>query len=244
MAGVLGCEMVVHIDHSGAKRKQHHHQMVVRRPSNSAGWWASLRQRRAPVHNVAMGRPRSRWWLLAGYAGLGGFFAIEAAIRQHGRASSLAASEDDRDSTRSIVRAYVLAASLPLVLRGLPARPLPRASEPVGLALQGGGLALRIWSMRTLGAFYSRTLRTQQPQTVVDKGPYRLVRHPGYLGSLLIWTGFALSSGSLPVAAGVLGVIAHAYGRRIDAEERLLGRDLPGYGDYARRTRKLIPLIW
>ncbi len=196
------------------------------------------------VHNAVMARPRSRRWLLAGYAGLAGFFVIEAAIRQNGSASGLAASEDDRDSTRSIVRAYLVAASLPLVLRSLPARQLPPAAQPVGLALQAGGLSLRVWSMRTLGAFYSRTLRTEEEQSVVDNGPYRLVRHPGYLGSLLIWTGFALSSGSIPVAAGVTGVVARAYGRRIDAEEQLLGRDLPGYGDYARRTWKLIPLIW
>lgn len=98
--------------------------------------------------------------------------------------------------------------------------------------------------MRTLGAFYSRTLQTREEQTVVETGPYRLVRHPGYLGSLLIWTGFALSSRSLPVVVGVTGVVVHAYGRRIDAEEQLLDRDLPGYGDYRRRTWKLIPLIW
>jgi protein-S-isoprenylcysteine O-methyltransferase Ste14 len=191
-----------------------------------------------------MARPRSRWWLLAGYAGLAGFFAAEASIRQHGSASSLAASDDDQDSTRSIVRAYLLAASLPLVLRAIPARPLPKLSQPFGLALQAGGLTLRIWSMRTLGAFYSRTLRTEEDQRVVETGPYRLVRHPGYLGSVLIWTGFALSSGSLPVVAGVTGVIGRTYGRRIDAEEQLLGRDLPGYDDYAQRTWKLIPLIW
>jgi hypothetical protein len=47
----------------------------------------------------------------------------------------------------------------------------------------------------------------------------------------LIWTAFALRSGSLPVAAGVTGVIGRAYGRRIDSEEQLLGRDLPGYRD-------------
>jgi protein-S-isoprenylcysteine O-methyltransferase Ste14 len=196
------------------------------------------------VHNEAVTRDRSRLWLLAGYVGLGGFFAVEVGVRQRGSASSLAASEDDRDSTRGIVRSYALAASLPLVLRGVRAGPLPRGAQPVGLALQACGLGLRVWSMRTLGGFYSRTLRTRAEQTVVDTGPYRLVRHPGYLGSLLIWTGFAMSSGSLPTVGGVTGVVARAYRRRIEAEERLLRRDLPGYADYARRTKKLIPLIW
>jgi protein-S-isoprenylcysteine O-methyltransferase Ste14 len=196
------------------------------------------------AHNVAMSRAHPRRWLVAGYAGLGGFFAIEAVIRQRGSASSLAASEDDRDSTTAIVRAYQLSACLPLVLRGVAPGSLPRAAQPLGLALQASGLALRVWSMRTLGSNYSRTLRTQGEQAVVDTGPYRLVRHPGYLGSLLIWTGFALTSRSLPVVAGVSGLMARAYAARIDAEEQLLVRDLPGYSEYSQRTRKLIPLIW
>jgi protein-S-isoprenylcysteine O-methyltransferase Ste14 len=44
--------------------------------------------------------------------------------------------------------------------------------------------------MRTLGRAYSRTLRTER-ERVVEAGPYRHVRHPGYLGSNLIWLGFA-----------------------------------------------------
>lgn len=50
------------------------------------------------------------------------------------------------------------------------------SKKPLGVS----GLALRVWSMRTLGAFYTRTLRTAQNQHVVDTGPYRMIRHPGY----------------------------------------------------------------
>jgi protein-S-isoprenylcysteine O-methyltransferase Ste14 len=98
--------------------------------------------------------------------------------------------------------------------------------------------------MRTLGASYSRTLRTAEAQGVVDDGPYRLIRHPGYAGSLLTWTGFALTSGSLPVVGVVTGLLGRAYRRRIAAEEALLRRDLPGYTEYSRRTKRLIPFIW
>ena len=145
---------------------------------------------------------------------------------------------------RMIVTAYGVAAELPLLLRRLPVPQLPRAASPVGLALQVGGLTLRAWSMRTLGTSYTRTLRTDEEQRVVDTGPYRLVRHPGYTGSLPTWTGFALASRSWPVIALVTGLLGRAYHRRIAAEEKLLQRDLPGYTAYSHRTRKLIPFLW
>ena len=192
-------------------------------------------------------RRRSRTdtgWLLAGYAGIAGFFVLEALTRQRGTASSLDASEDDRDTTRMIITAYALAADLPLLLRRLPAPQLPPVAGPAGLIVQASGLALRAWSMRTLGAAYTRTLRTDDEQHVVEEGPYRLVRHPGYAGSLLTWSGFALASRSVPVIGFVTGLLGWAYQRRITAEEELLRRELPGYAAYSDRTKKLIPFLW
>jgi protein-S-isoprenylcysteine O-methyltransferase Ste14 len=186
---------------------------------------------------------RGTAWFLAGYGGLAGFFAVEAMARERGRASNLTADNNDRDSTRLIVVACVMAATLSPLFRRLPGK-LPRGAAPVGLAIQAAGLGLRTWSMRSLGESYSRTLQTAGDQKVVDQGPYRTVRHPGYLGSLLTWTGFGLSSRSLPVAAAVTGMVGLAYRHRIAAEEALLRRDLPGYVEYSRHTRRLIPGIW
>lgn len=190
------------------------------------------------------GRAGNRW-LLAGYAGLAGFFALEGLLREPGSASSLKASDDDQGTTRAIVAAYGLAVDLPLVARWLPVRPLPPAVAPAGLLVQATGLAVRAWSMRALGRSYTRTLRTEgDAQAVVDSGPYRWVRHPGYLGSLLTWIGFALTSRSAPVTALIPALLGAAYGRRITAEERLLHRDLPGYPAYSERTTKLVPFVW
>jgi protein-S-isoprenylcysteine O-methyltransferase Ste14 len=188
--------------------------------------------------------PAGDRWFLAGYAGLAGFFALEATVRQRGRAASLQASDDDAGTTRDIVRAFVLGAALPMLLRRLPLPRLPRWTAPLGLAMEATGLGIRIWSMRTLGASYSRTLRTGEAQHVVTTGPYRLVRHPGYLGTLLTWTGFGFTSRSLPVVPAVSLLFGRAYARRIAAEERLLTRDLAGYGSYRRRTKRLIPFVW
>lgn len=190
------------------------------------------------------GRSNARW-LLAGYAGLAGFFALEALFRQPGEASSLKASDDDQGTTRLIVSAYGLAIDLPLLVRWLPVRPLPAVAAPAGLLVQMVGLAVRAWSMRALGRSYSRTLRIEDDgQAVIDNGPYRLIRHPGYLGSLLTWIGFALTSRSVPVVALIPGLLSAAYRRRISAEEQLLRRDLSGYTTYSKRTKKLIPYMW
>jgi phosphonate transport system substrate-binding protein len=62
-----------------------------------------------------------------------------------------------------------------------------------GVVLAAAGLVLRAWGMRTLGEAYSRTLRTTTAQRLVTTGPYRWVRHPGYLGSVSVWVGASLA---------------------------------------------------
>jgi protein-S-isoprenylcysteine O-methyltransferase Ste14 len=183
-------------------------------------------------------------WLLAGYAGAAGFFVQELILRRPGAASSLNASHDDGGTTRRLLASSGLAYGLPLVLRRLPLPIMPSAAAATGLIMQACGFALRVWSMRTLGSFYTRTLRTTQDQHVVDTGPYRMIRHPGYTGALLVWIGLALASRSAPATVLVAGLMGRAYQRRITAEENLLQRALPEYGDYSRRTKKLIPLTW
>jgi protein-S-isoprenylcysteine O-methyltransferase Ste14 len=193
----------------------------------------------APLHS-----PARSGWLLAGCAGVAGFFLVEGVARRRGTAASLDASGDDQGTTRGIVTASVAVAMLAPLLRRAPVRQLPRAAARAGLALQATGLGLRVWSMRTLGASYSRTLRTDDAQRVVDDGPYRLIRHPGHAGSLLTWTGFALTSRSLPVIGMVTGLLGRAYRQRIVAEEAMLRRDLPGYAVYSSGTKRLVPFVW
>lgn len=183
-------------------------------------------------------------WFLAGYAGVSGFLALEATVRQPGTASHLDPSDNDAASTARVAAASALAGLSAPSLRRLPVRPLPVFCAPLGVVVLSCGLALRAWSMRTLSEAYTRTLRVTNEQSVTERGPYRRIRHPGYLGSLLIWAGFALSSGSAVVMAVVAALLVPAYVHRIDAEERLLERALPGYADYRGRTDRLVPHVW
>ncbi|MEZ0049922.1 protein-S-isoprenylcysteine O-methyltransferase Ste14 [Mycobacterium sp. MAA66] len=183
-------------------------------------------------------------WLLAGYIGAAGFFVQEMVLRRPGTAASLNASDDDRGTTRALLASSGAAYGLPLLLSRLPLARMPSTAAAAGLVLQACGFALRVWSMNTLGSFYSRTLRTIEDQTVVDTGPYRLIRHPGYAGALLVWTGLALTSRSAPAAVLVTALMGRVYRRRIVAEELLLQRNLPDYGAYLERTKMLIPHVW
>ena len=107
---------------------------------------------------------RPTGWFLAGYAGVAGFFIVERWPASAARPPASTPRVTIRARTSGIVTASVAAATLAPLLRRVPVRPLPRGAAPVGLGLQVTGLDLRIWSMRTLGASYSRTLRTKKPK--------------------------------------------------------------------------------
>jgi protein-S-isoprenylcysteine O-methyltransferase len=201
---------------------------------------------RAHLRNAA-GPRRGLGWFAAGAAGLSGSFAAEALLGQPGAASDLHRADDgddDAGSTRSIALASALAACSAPLLRRVPLRRLPRWAAPGGLVILLAGLALRVWSIQTLAASSTRTLRVTNEQQVNDRGPYKRVRHPGYAGSLLVWSGFSLASGSPAVVASVAALIGPAYVHRIAVEERLLGVQLLGYDAYRARTARLVPRVW
>jgi protein-S-isoprenylcysteine O-methyltransferase Ste14 len=94
--------------------------------------------------------------------------------------------------------------------------------------------------------FFSAVVRIQRDRghQVVDTGPYRMVRHPGYLGSLVYMPGAALALGSwwglVPVAAVSVVMIG-----RTALEDRTLRAELEGYEAYCRRVRyRLLPGLW
>jgi protein-S-isoprenylcysteine O-methyltransferase Ste14 len=121
-------------------------------------------------------------------------------------------------------------------------------SRPVaaaGLLLMWTGLALRIWAIRVLGKSFRMTVEVDPGQQVVDRGPYRWLRHPSYTGILLITTGLGLAEGNwLSLALLVLLPTAVTM-RRIHVEEAVLTSVLgQPYADYRMRTKRLVPGLW
>lgn len=183
-------------------------------------------------------------------------YSIQAEIRFGQRARSGDRGADDRGTTLAVsfasavpVLGFVVAvmsrsggaatnASAPQPWR------LPPGADWGGVVAGVLGLALRMWSVLTLRERYTRTLLVHEAHTVERRGPYRAIRHPGYLGSLLCLNGIAWASGSaLAAAASLLATIA-AYAYRIHAEERmLLARFGEEYARYRRETGSLLPGI-
>jgi protein-S-isoprenylcysteine O-methyltransferase Ste14 len=172
------------------------------------------------------------------------FGVMELFLRQGATAKKIAPAPSDRGTSLLIVTAFVLAV-LATSTRLLPAIELNSAIAWVGVGVGVCGIALRAWSMRVLGQYYTRTLVTTANQTVVRQGPYRLVRHPGYLGSILIWSGAAVASGNLLSVAAVTVLLAIAYTHRIRTEERMLIETLGNsYEEYRQKSWRLLPFVF
>jgi protein-S-isoprenylcysteine O-methyltransferase Ste14 len=115
----------------------------------------------------------------------------------------------------------------------------------LGLALFIGGWAIVTLALRE-NAFAAPVVKHQadRHQTVIDTGPYRVVRHPMYAGFIPLMIGMPLWLGSY--AATVLAVLPiGTLMVRILVEEEFLRRELPGYTAYTGRVRnRLIPFLW
>jgi protein-S-isoprenylcysteine O-methyltransferase Ste14 len=138
---------------------------------------------------------------------------------------------------------------LPLVV-GLDARFGPSAAFPLWVHLLSAavflaGMLLASWAFVT-NSYFSGTVRIQDDrgQHVIHSGPYRFLRHPGYSGSLMTYIAapFLLDSlwALIPTAFLIAILIV-----RTSLEDRTLQEKLPGYGEYAQKTRyRLVPGIW
>ncbi len=114
-----------------------------------------------------------------------------------------------------------------------------------GIALVLLGLSLRVWANRTLGQFYTRTLRVNESQKIVQQGPYRLIRHPGYVGVIALWIGAGLATTNWIAAAVITLMMLAVYDYRIRSEEAMLEAAFgEEYCQYAAHTWKLVPLVY
>jgi protein-S-isoprenylcysteine O-methyltransferase Ste14 len=152
-------------------------------------------------------------------------YTVQSEVRFGARAASMAAGASDRGSTFALslasvvpVLGFVLAIKtrLPLGLPGMP------ALAWVGVALGALGLLLRLWAVLVLRERYTRTLLVHDEHRIERNGPYRFVRHPGYLGSLLCLNGIALASGNGLVLVASLVATFAAYAYRIRVEDTML----------------------
>lgn len=126
----------------------------------------------------------------------------------------------------------LLAAVLPL------AAPYPEQVPPVVLVVGVSGYALVLWSLLTLGTRFGIA---PADRGLVALGPYRFVRHPMYLGELVLRLALVSTSPQPFLAAGLFLTLAAIQVLRSIREEHIIS----GYPAYARQVRfRLIPGVW
>jgi protein-S-isoprenylcysteine O-methyltransferase Ste14 len=125
------------------------------------------------------------------------------------------------------------------------ALPFGREFAVAGVVLFAAGLLLRWWAIITLGRFFTVDVTIEKDHEVVERGPFRVVRHPSYTGVLLAFVGFALTLRNWGAILVVLVPIFAAFVRRMNVEEEALSRALgERYVAYMRRTKRLVPGIY
>jgi len=115
----------------------------------------------------------------------------------------------------------------------------------LGVAVVLAGVALRAWAIVSLGRYFRREVTIEPGQTIVRRGPYRVLRHPSYAGLLLVFAGFGLTFGSWVSAAAALLIGLAGMLPRIWVEEHALARAFGSdYADYASSTARVLPRVW
>ena len=159
--------------------------------------------------------------------------------------------ENTKPWDKVLARLVSLGGGLIPLIAGLDARyawpgvDFSMTAEIIALIPVLAGFALGAWALME-NRFFSGVVRIQKERghQVVSTGPYAWVRHPGYAGSLLTYWFIPILLDSLwtflPVALLTIVLLI-----RTDLEDRTLKRELPGYKEYARKTRfRLLPGIW
>jgi protein-S-isoprenylcysteine O-methyltransferase Ste14 len=169
--------------------------------------------------------------------------------RQMGKFSRKAVLIQDRSSLEILLGLQWAGLALNFLLAAL----LPAAAIHwqrtglffIGLSIILLGVALRWYAIWVLGEYFTRDVVVSAEQSVVQHGPYRLIRHPAYSGTFLTMLGVGLAMTNwASLAALVLCVfLGHIY--RVSVEENALVRLIgEPYSEYMRRTKRFIPWVY
>lgn len=156
----------------------------------------------------------------------------------------------DRTWDRVILSLFGVSTLAKYIVAGLDERynwspPLALWISVAALGIAAFGYGLVTWSMMANAYFATVSrIQTERRQHVVTTGPYRFVRHPGYIGSILFDLATPLALGSLwALVLGLISVLLMVI--RTALEDQMLQKELEGYRAYSNQTRyRLVPWLW
>jgi protein-S-isoprenylcysteine O-methyltransferase len=162
--------------------------------------------------------------------------------------SGKSAADADQGSLGLIWSVIFASVTLAFVLqRALPQLDFTRASYaiPVGFVIFSAGIALRWYAIVYLGRFFTVNVAIAADHRLIDRGPYRLLRHPSYTGALLAFCGLGicLRNWAALAALTVPPLVVFLKRMRIE-EDALLAAFGERYRDYMRRAWRLMPFIY
>jgi protein-S-isoprenylcysteine O-methyltransferase Ste14 len=177
------------------------------------------------------------------------YFVVERSLRQGQQALSLKPEATDAGSSPVLWISGVVSLLLVIAAPILNSNTIGNWNNAnigwLGLIIMVGGLVIRYWAAKTLGKFYTRTLQIVEGQAIVNQAPYNLIRHPGYLGTLMleVGAGIAMTNWIVLLAAVAIGFSSRIY--RIGAEEKMMEAKFgEQYKAYSDKTWKLIPFLY
>jgi protein-S-isoprenylcysteine O-methyltransferase Ste14 len=115
----------------------------------------------------------------------------------------------------------------------------------IGMALVVIGFVIRIHSILTLNQYFTYSVAKVENHKIIETGLYKFIRHPGYLGQLIIFIGISTSISNWLSVPVMMIPITLGYLYRIKVEERFMLEQLgEDYLNYQERTKRLIPMIY
>ncbi len=115
----------------------------------------------------------------------------------------------------------------------------------IGMVLLAVGLAIRLYSILTLKQFFTYTVTKIENQKIIETGLYKFIRHPGYLGQLMIFIGISSALSNWLSILLMKGPVTLGYLYRIYVEEIFMAKQLgEEYLNNQKRTKRLIPKIF
>ena len=159
----------------------------------------------------------------------------------------IAAKEVSKDKTKDdkgTMELYALSRGLTVIF-ALAFEPIVQSPllMAFGLILFLSAVSFRLLAIYTLGRHYSHRVRIIKDHSIIQNGPYRLVRHPAYTGMFLAHFGFVLFFFNWFGVACLFCFLLPAIIFRILHEEKAL-MSVKGYREYSSNVKRLIPAIW